>query len=150
VSEDKLGKTATSSFGILRRRKTDPFRGPWKHPALQTRLTIAFSGGQVYVIGRSRIEKVNLSLGRSLHNRRCGLKLKEGVVSIALFSLLTTTALAQTGGTTFLGAITLRLTSFTPIVSLVAGILILAFPRLLRYVVGSYLILVGLLGLFGR
>jgi hypothetical protein len=28
--------------------------------------------------------------------------------------------------------------------------LILVFPRLLRYIVGGYLILVGLLGLFAR
>jgi hypothetical protein len=74
------------------------------------------------------------------------LKLKEGVVSIVLFSLLTATALAQTRG----GSLTLRYTSFSPIVSLVAGILILIFPKLLRYIVGFYLILVGLLGLFGR
>ncbi|MGA2631251.1 MAG: DUF3096 domain-containing protein [Terriglobia bacterium] len=44
----------------------------------------------------------------------------------------------------------MRYTSLSPIVSLAAGILILIFPRLLRYIVGSYLILVGLLGLFGR
>jgi len=74
------------------------------------------------------------------------LKLKEGVVSLVLFSLLTTTALAQTRG----GALTLHYTSLSPIVSLVAGILILIFPALLRYIVGCYLILVGLLGLFGR
>ena len=74
------------------------------------------------------------------------MKLKEGVVSIVLFSLLTATALAQTRG----GSLTLRYTSFSPIVSLVAGILILIFPKLLRYIVGFYLILVGLLGLFGR
>jgi hypothetical protein len=74
------------------------------------------------------------------------LKLKEGVVSIVLFSLLTATALAQTRG----GSLTLRYTSFSPIVSLVAGLLILIFPKLLRYIVGFYLILVGLLGLFGR
>jgi hypothetical protein len=74
------------------------------------------------------------------------LKLKEGVVSIVLFSLLTATALAQTR----VGSLTLRYTSFSPIVSLVAGILILIFPKLLRYIVGFYLILVGLLGLFGR
>jgi hypothetical protein len=74
------------------------------------------------------------------------LKLKEGVVSIVLFSLLTTTALAQTRG----GALTLRYTSLSPIVSLAAGILILIFPRLLNYIVAIYLILVGLLGLFGR
>jgi len=107
---------------------------------------VVFSPGNVYVIGRSRIEKTNLSLGRSLHNRRCGLKLKKGVVSIVLFSLLPATALAQTRG----GSLTLRYTSFSPIVSLVAGILILIFPKLLRYIVGFYLILVGLLGLFGR
>jgi hypothetical protein len=74
------------------------------------------------------------------------LKLKESFVSIALFSLLTTTALAQTRG----GALTLHYTSFSPIVSLIAGILILIFPSLLRYIVGFYLIVVGLLGLFGR
>ena len=34
-----------------------------------------------------------------------------------------------------------------PILSLVAGILILAMPRLLNYVVALYLILVGVLGL---
>ncbi|MGB7593504.1 MAG: DUF3096 domain-containing protein [Terriglobia bacterium] len=44
----------------------------------------------------------------------------------------------------------MRYTSFSPIVSLVAGILILIFPRLLRYIVGFYLILFGLLGLLGR
>ena len=74
------------------------------------------------------------------------MKLKEGVVSTVLFSLSTTTALAQTRG----GALTLRFSSLSPIVSLAAGILILILPRLLRYIVGGYLILVGLLGLFGR
>ena len=35
-----------------------------------------------------------------------------------------------------------------PIVSLIAGILILVMPRLLNYIVAIYLIVVGLLGLF--
>jgi hypothetical protein len=74
------------------------------------------------------------------------LRLKDGVVSIVLFSLLTTTAFAQIRG----GGLTLRFTSFSPIVSLIAGILILVFPKLLRYIVGFYLIVFGLLGLFGR
>ena len=39
--------------------------------------------------------------------------------------------------------------SLAPIVSLLAGILILVAPRLLNYVVAIYLILIGLLGLFG-
>lgn len=36
-----------------------------------------------------------------------------------------------------------------PLVSLIAGILILIVPRLLNYIVAIYLILIGLLGLFG-
>jgi len=34
-----------------------------------------------------------------------------------------------------------------PIVSLIAGILILVIPRLLNYIVAIYLIVIGLLGL---
>lgn len=36
-----------------------------------------------------------------------------------------------------------------PLASLIAGILILIMPRLLNYIVAIYLILIGLLGLFG-
>jgi DUF3096 family protein len=36
-----------------------------------------------------------------------------------------------------------------PIVSLLAGILILVVPRLLNYIVAIYLIIIGLLELFG-
>jgi hypothetical protein len=39
--------------------------------------------------------------------------------------------------------------SLTPLVSLVAGILILVMPKLLNYIVAGYLIVVGLIGLFG-
>ena len=39
--------------------------------------------------------------------------------------------------------------SIGPLVSLVAGILILVMPRLLNYIVAVYLIIIGLLGLFG-
>lgn len=35
-----------------------------------------------------------------------------------------------------------------PLVSLIAGILILVMPRLLNYIVAFYLIIIGLLGLF--
>lgn len=34
-----------------------------------------------------------------------------------------------------------------PVIALIAGILILIFPRLLNYVVAIYLILIGLLGI---
>jgi hypothetical protein len=36
-----------------------------------------------------------------------------------------------------------------PLVSLIAGVLILLVPRLLNYIVAIYLIIIGLLGLFG-
>ena len=39
--------------------------------------------------------------------------------------------------------------SIGPLVSLIAGILILVMPRLLNYIVAIYLIVIGLLGLFG-
>ena len=39
--------------------------------------------------------------------------------------------------------------SLSPLVSLIAGILILIMPRLLNYIVAIYLIVIGLIGLFG-
>ena len=39
--------------------------------------------------------------------------------------------------------------SLAPLVALIAGILILVMPRLLNYIVAIYLIVIGLLGLFG-
>jgi len=38
----------------------------------------------------------------------------------------------------------------SPVLSLVAGILILILPRLLNYIVAVYLILIGLVGLLGH
>jgi hypothetical protein len=39
--------------------------------------------------------------------------------------------------------------ALTPLLSLIAGILILVVPRLLNYIVAIYLIVVGLVGIFG-
>ena len=39
--------------------------------------------------------------------------------------------------------------SIGPLMALIAGILILVMPRLLNFIVAVYLILIGLLGLFG-
>lgn len=39
--------------------------------------------------------------------------------------------------------------SLAPLISLIAGILILVVPRLLNYIVAIYLIIIGLIGLFG-
>jgi hypothetical protein len=39
--------------------------------------------------------------------------------------------------------------SIGPLIALIAGILILIMPRLLNYIVAVYLIVIGLVGLFG-
>lgn len=39
--------------------------------------------------------------------------------------------------------------SLGPLISLLAGVLILVMPRMLNYIVAVYLIVFGLLGLFG-
>ena len=44
---------------------------------------------------------------------------------------------------------TLTIAHITPIVALIAGILILLMPRLLNFIVAIYLIVVGLVGLNG-
>lgn len=44
----------------------------------------------------------------------------------------------------------LTISAVAPIVALIAGILILLVPRILNYVVAIYLIIIGLLGLFGN
>lgn len=36
----------------------------------------------------------------------------------------------------------------SPLIALIAGVLILVMPRLLNYIVAIYLIIVGLIGLF--
>lgn len=39
--------------------------------------------------------------------------------------------------------------SLTPLISLIAGILILVMPKLLNYIVAVYLIAIGVIGLIG-
>ncbi len=39
--------------------------------------------------------------------------------------------------------------SIGPVVALIAGILILVMPRLLNFIVAIYLIIIGVIGLFG-
>lgn len=39
--------------------------------------------------------------------------------------------------------------ALTPLISLIAGILILIMPRLLNFIVAIYLIVIGLVGLLG-
>ena len=78
------------------------------------------------------------------------MNLKNRVVFVAsllgIYCLTLSSALAQTRG----GGFTIRYTLISPIIALLAGILILLLPRVLNYVVAIYLILIGLIGLFGR
>jgi hypothetical protein len=62
LTDSRRGKNTQFPFADLLRQSVYsrlagyenwPFRGLWKHLALQARLTIAFSGGQVYFIGRA-------------------------------------------------------------------------------------------------
>ena len=39
--------------------------------------------------------------------------------------------------------------SLTPLISLLAGVLILVMPKLLNFIIAIYLIVIGLVGLFG-
>ena len=39
--------------------------------------------------------------------------------------------------------------ALSPLISLIAGILILVMPRLLNYIVAIYLIVIGVIGLLG-
>ena len=71
--------------------------------------------------------------------------LRQRVVTVLLLIGTMGSGLAQTRG----GAVTIRTTTIGPIIALVAGILILLVPRVLNYVVAVYLILIGLIGLFG-
>ena len=66
------------------------------------------------------------------------------VLLIGMQGLVVIPALAQTRG-----AVTLRYTAISPFIALLAGILILIIPRLLNFIVAIYLIIVGLIGIFG-
>jgi hypothetical protein len=72
--------------------------------------------------------------------------LRDRVLFVVLLLSTTGSALAQTGG----GAVTIRFGAISPFIALLAGILILIIPRLLNRIVAIYLILVGLIGIFGR
>jgi len=72
--------------------------------------------------------------------------LRQRVLFVLLLISTTGSALAQTRG----GAVTIRFGAISPFIALLAGILILIIPRLLNYIVAIYLILVGLIGIFGR
>jgi hypothetical protein len=67
------------------------------------------------------------------------------ILIVAGYWAATAPAVAQARG----GAVTIRYATLSPFVALLAGILILLIPRLLNYIVAIYLILIGLIGIFG-
>ena len=77
---------------------------------------------------------------------KLGQRLVFFIAVVGLCCLGITPLLAQSGG----GAVSLRYAVISPFIALLAGILILIIPRLLNYIVAIYLILVGLVGIFGR
>ncbi|HLI83523.1 MAG TPA: DUF3096 domain-containing protein [Bryobacteraceae bacterium] len=71
--------------------------------------------------------------------------LKQRALFVLLLLATMGTALAQPRG----GGVAIRYTLISPVIALLAGILILLVPRVLNYVVAIYLILIGLIGIFG-
>jgi hypothetical protein len=63
-----------------------------------------------------------------------------------LILIIALPVLAQTRS----GGVTIHYALVSPFLALLAGILILVVPRILNYVVAIYLILIGLIGIFGR
>jgi hypothetical protein len=68
------------------------------------------------------------------------------ILLIGISCLIAGPAVAQARS----GSVTISYTAISPFIALLAGILILVIPRLLNYIVALYLILVGLIGIFGR
>ena len=65
---------------------------------------------------------------------------------LMLMIVLALPLLAQARG----GGVTIHYALVSPFLAVIAGILILIVPRILNYVVAIYLILIGLIGIFGR
>ena len=59
MSEESVGKAAVRALGLSGEGKTDPFRDPWKHGALKTRLDFAFRDGAAYITGRPEVDNGN-------------------------------------------------------------------------------------------
>jgi hypothetical protein len=76
---------------------------------------------------------------------KTGKNIHASILWLGVFCLAAISALAQTSG-----QVTVRYTMISPLVALIAGILILIVPRLLNYIVAIYLILIGFIGIFGR
>lgn len=77
------------------------------------------------------------------------MKIKERIFGIITLGMISCLAAVPASAQTRHGSYILSVSVFAPLVALIAGILILIFPRVLNYIVAIYLILVGIIGLFG-
>jgi hypothetical protein len=93
------------------------------------------------------IRDVRESEGRTERRRQAW----RGSLSLwVLAAILLVASLPALSAQRFPSTISVSAVHLSPIVALIAGILILIAPRLLNYIVAFYLILIGLLGLSGR
>jgi hypothetical protein len=77
------------------------------------------------------------------------MKWKKRITGVCLLGAISCGAAVPALAQTRTRTVTIDFAMWSPIVALIAGILILIFPRLLNYIVAIYLILVGLIGIFG-
>lgn len=67
-------------------------------------------------------------------------------LSVAVFAIYAAPAFGQMHH----GHFAVAFAAYPPILALIAGILILIFPRILNFIVAIYLIVIGLMGLFAH
>lgn len=70
------------------------------------------------------------------------------VLISSLFVLIVGCAATPAVGEVRTGHFFISFAPYSPILALIAGILILIFPRILNYIVAIYLIVIGLAGIF--
>src|SRR3954452_7155029 len=90
----------------------------------------------------------SLLMGHLRSERRCYSAARLFLPALAVVSDRVDTRCSSTGDRPIRNPMNIHL-SAGPLVSLLAGILILVMPRLLNYIVAIYLILIGLIGFVG-
>jgi len=85
------------------------------------------------------------SASAPMHMRRCRFGLASALAFVATLAIGTLPAAAAVAGRNT--TLTIGVATLSPLVALIAGVLILVMPRLLNYIVAIYLIISGLLGL---
>ena len=108
-------------------------------------MTTAGSGGDV--MWRRECREVSLSAGRLVRGRGRSAGM---ACAVALVWAIVAGAPPAFAAAAREPVVSFGMATLSPLVALVAGILILLVPRLLNMIVAIYLIAIGLLGLLGR